>query len=331
MFPPPPPGLRLPCSVPPQVRASSASSVLPDFSQQFPPSGSYEASGEWPRAIAGAQIYNINLGHRVCHERTNERGKRPTSTCNLLPPAFRNTAGLPAQPLKLQQIACCALILSVAPVRPFPAQLFDALRCFPTLHMHPPPFPPGKMHVLWVLLEAIAGRGERCVVVSTSTATLDLVERMVCRRQGWAPGPGGWRNGGLWRNGGRHGTQLQKFVVWKVIQVAGMGVPVSREWRAGVGGKHVTWPMGTGCGQPVRVVEQPRVLVTRCRSDASLPRPVPRLGTVRIDGGTSVDERQQVVDNFNKLGMGQVGGNGGPGRTKHCGGEGIRVKSGEGI
>ncbi len=27
---------------------------------------------------------------------------------------------------------------------------------------------------------------------------------------------------------------------------------------------------------------------------------------MRIDGGTSVDERQQVVDNFNKLGMGQV-------------------------
>ncbi|EFJ40540.1 hypothetical protein VOLCADRAFT_99672 [Volvox carteri f. nagariensis] len=72
----------------------------------------------------------------------------------------------------------------------------------------------GKMQVLSLLLSAIAARGERCVVVSTSTATLDLVGQLVCKAQG--------------------------------------------------------------------------------------------LTTVRIDGGTSVEGRQTVVDNFNKLGMGQV-------------------------
>ncbi|GLC51026.1 hypothetical protein PLESTB_000458000 [Pleodorina starrii] len=72
----------------------------------------------------------------------------------------------------------------------------------------------GKMRVLSVLLSGITARGERCVVVSTSTATLDLVGSLVCGAQG--------------------------------------------------------------------------------------------LTTVRIDGGTSVDGRQTVVDNFNKLGMGQV-------------------------
>jgi SNF2 family DNA or RNA helicase len=29
---------------------------------------------------------------------------------------------------------------------------------------------------------------------------------------------------------------------------------------------------------------------------------------VRIDGGTSVDERQSIVDNFNTRGIGQVSG-----------------------
>jgi len=29
--------------------------------------------------------------------------------------------------------------------------------------------------------------------------------------------------------------------------------------------------------------------------------------SVRIDGGTSVDERQSIVDNFNTRGIGQVG------------------------
>ncbi|GLI69784.1 hypothetical protein VaNZ11_014442, partial [Volvox africanus] len=72
----------------------------------------------------------------------------------------------------------------------------------------------GKMQVLFVLLSAIASRRERCVVVSTSTAALDLVGNLVCKVQG--------------------------------------------------------------------------------------------LTTVRIDGATSVDGRQTVVDNFNKLGMGQV-------------------------
>ncbi|PNH03572.1 DNA repair and recombination protein RAD54B [Tetrabaena socialis] len=72
----------------------------------------------------------------------------------------------------------------------------------------------GKMAVLAVLLRTISGRGERCVVVSTSTATLDLVGSLLCA------------------------------------------------------------PLG--------------------------------LSTVRIDGGTSVDVRQTVVDNFNKMGMGQV-------------------------
>ena len=32
-----------------------------------------------------------------------------------------------------------------------------------------------------------------------------------------------------------------------------------------------------------------------------------RYHTVRIDGSTSVEDRQHVVDNFNNLGMGQVG------------------------
>ncbi len=41
------PACRSASPVRPQVRASSASSVLPNFSQQFPPSGSYEASGGW--------------------------------------------------------------------------------------------------------------------------------------------------------------------------------------------------------------------------------------------------------------------------------------------
>ncbi|KAG2448210.1 hypothetical protein HYH02_006795 [Chlamydomonas schloesseri] len=72
----------------------------------------------------------------------------------------------------------------------------------------------GKMCVLSELLRGIAAVGERCVVVSTSTAALDLVARLVCK------------------------------------------------------------PLG--------------------------------LSTVRIDGATSVDGRQIIVDNFNKLNMGQV-------------------------
>jgi DNA repair and recombination protein RAD54B len=40
------------------------------------------------------------------------------------------------------------------------------------------------MQVLSVLLTAIVARGERCVVVSTSTATLDLVGQLVCRPLG---------------------------------------------------------------------------------------------------------------------------------------------------
>ncbi|KAG2442443.1 hypothetical protein HXX76_002529 [Chlamydomonas incerta] len=72
----------------------------------------------------------------------------------------------------------------------------------------------GKMRVLSELLRAVAAAGERCVVVSTSTAALDLVGRLVCR------------------------------------------------------------PLG--------------------------------LSTVRIDGATGVEGRQVIVDNFNKLNMGQV-------------------------
>ena len=70
------------------------------------------------------------------------------------------------------------------------------------------------MSSLAVMLEAIAAEGNRTVVVSTSTAALDLIEQLVCIPKGYK--------------------------------------------------------------------------------------------TVRIDGGTSVDDRQSVVDNFNNLGIGQV-------------------------
>lgn len=43
----------------------------------------------------------------------------------------------------------------------------------------------GKVRVLELLLQAVLARGERIVVVSTSTAALDVVETL-CRRRGWS-------------------------------------------------------------------------------------------------------------------------------------------------
>ncbi|MEW5302035.1 MAG: hypothetical protein WDW36_004847 [Sanguina aurantia] len=43
----------------------------------------------------------------------------------------------------------------------------------------------GKLAVLEVLLRSILGDGQRCVVVSTSTAMLDLVDRLLCGPRKW--------------------------------------------------------------------------------------------------------------------------------------------------
>ncbi len=116
--------------------------------------------------------------------------------------------------------------------------------------------------MLWVLLEAIAGRGERCVVVSTSTATLDLVERMVCRQQGWVTVLGGERDSGLWRVGGRHGTRVQYSVVGKVLQVPEMGGTAPMDGgRPGRAGEEAYYDaLGYVLGQLVSAVEQPRIV-----------------------------------------------------------------------
>jgi hypothetical protein len=104
------------------------------------------------------------------------------------------------------------------------------------------------MAALAVLLKAVAAQAERCVVVSTSTAALDAVERLVCRPQGCVV-----------PMKGRMGSE------------------------------------GHGEGAPRRLAL------------SKLRLPSPSLASVRIDGGTSVEARQDTVDRFNKLGLGQVG------------------------
>jgi hypothetical protein len=49
----------------------------------------------------------------------------------------------------------------------------------------------GKLACLSALLGSVLAGGARAVVVSTSTATLDLVDFMLCQPNGWVGG-GGW-------------------------------------------------------------------------------------------------------------------------------------------
>lgn len=52
------------------------------------------------------------------------------------------------------------------------------------------------MQVLEALLRAVVAVGERCVVVSTSTAALDAIDRLLCKPMGWAGLRGGAERGG---------------------------------------------------------------------------------------------------------------------------------------
>lgn len=89
------------------------------------------------------------------------------------------------------------------------------------------------------------------VVVSTSTAMLDLIDAMLCQPNGCAR------------------------------------------------------PAGCG-GQPAEPGHAPAVSITAARAPAPMPAPCRSWDSVRIDGGTSVEERQGVVDRFNRFGRGRV-------------------------